>query len=152
MPILVAFDTSLDQVMPPILHLRKPSLFHRHMLVFDVKITVLEALKPLSACSFTNSGLTIGHLSRIWSVNECRDEAQAKQTGGWYLPRVDGILDRLSLWHKVGGLRGEPLIWGSSLSDCQGTFPDSRMSTEKLSMALHLRPASHPLKIDPPDP
>ncbi|GFU90624.1 hypothetical protein TNCV_4450201 [Trichonephila clavipes] len=28
--ILVAFDTSLDQVMPSILHLRKPSLFHRH--------------------------------------------------------------------------------------------------------------------------
>ncbi|GFW13578.1 uncharacterized protein TNCV_1210441 [Trichonephila clavipes] len=29
------------------------------MLVFDVKITVLEVLKPLSARSFTNSGLTI---------------------------------------------------------------------------------------------
>ncbi|GBP45052.1 Spermine synthase [Eumeta japonica] len=29
------------------------------MLVFDVKITVIEALKPLSARSFTNSGLTI---------------------------------------------------------------------------------------------
>ncbi|GFW96452.1 uncharacterized protein TNCV_4357741 [Trichonephila clavipes] len=29
------------------------------MLVFDVKIAVLEALKPLSARSFTNSGLTI---------------------------------------------------------------------------------------------
>ena len=29
-PILLDFDTSLAQVMPPILHLRKPSLFHRY--------------------------------------------------------------------------------------------------------------------------
>ena len=41
-PILLDFDTSLAQVMPPILHL----LSSTAMLVFDIKITVLEALKP----------------------------------------------------------------------------------------------------------
>ena len=55
-PILLDFDTSLAQVMPPILHFRKPSLFHRYV---GLRITVLEALKPLTTRSFTNSGLTI---------------------------------------------------------------------------------------------
>ncbi|KYM84636.1 hypothetical protein ALC53_05132 [Atta colombica] len=38
------------------------------MPVFDVKITVLEALKPLTTRSFTNSGLTINtnRLMFIW--------------------------------------------------------------------------------------
>ena len=54
-PILLDFDTSLAQVMPPILHL----LSSTAMPVFDVKITVLEVLKPLTTRSFTNSGLTI---------------------------------------------------------------------------------------------
>ena len=56
-PILFDFDKSLDQVMPSILHLRN-LLSSIAMPVFDVKITVLEALKPLTICSFTNSGLT----------------------------------------------------------------------------------------------
>jgi len=52
-PILLDFDTSLAQVMPPILHLRKPFLFHRYA-AFDIKITVLEALKPLTTRFFIN--------------------------------------------------------------------------------------------------
>ena len=40
-PILLDFDTSLAQVMPPILHLRN-LLSSTAMPVFDVKITVLE--------------------------------------------------------------------------------------------------------------
>ncbi|KYM79303.1 hypothetical protein ALC53_10257 [Atta colombica] len=35
------------------------------MPVFDVKITVLEALKPLTIRSFTNSGLTINNINRL---------------------------------------------------------------------------------------
>ncbi|KYM84009.1 hypothetical protein ALC53_05628, partial [Atta colombica] len=31
----------------------------------DVKITVLEALKPLTTRSFTNSGLTINNTNRL---------------------------------------------------------------------------------------
>ena len=50
-PIFLDFDTSLAQVMPPILRL----LSSTAMLVFDVKIIVLEALKPLMTRSFTNS-------------------------------------------------------------------------------------------------
>ncbi|GFX74555.1 hypothetical protein TNCV_3214421 [Trichonephila clavipes] len=46
--------------------LRRAGPIKCHMLVFDVKINVLEALKPLSARSFTNSGLTIG----IWSIRD----------------------------------------------------------------------------------
>ncbi|KYM75619.1 hypothetical protein ALC53_13968 [Atta colombica] len=44
------------------------------MPVFDVKITVLEALKPLTTRSFTNSGLTINtnRLMFLWGyVNRC---------------------------------------------------------------------------------
>ncbi|KYN13732.1 hypothetical protein ALC57_14071 [Trachymyrmex cornetzi] len=38
------------------------------MPVFDVKITVLKALKPLTTCSFTNSELTINtnRLMFLW--------------------------------------------------------------------------------------
>ncbi|KYM77385.1 hypothetical protein ALC53_12176 [Atta colombica] len=35
------------------------------MPVFDVKITVLEALEPLTTRSFTNSGLTITNTNRL---------------------------------------------------------------------------------------
>ncbi|KYN09359.1 hypothetical protein ALC57_18535 [Trachymyrmex cornetzi] len=35
------------------------------MPVFDVKITVLEALKPLTTRSFTNSGLIINNTNRL---------------------------------------------------------------------------------------
>ncbi|KYN31610.1 hypothetical protein ALC56_14108 [Trachymyrmex septentrionalis] len=44
------------------------------MPVFDVKITVIEALKPLTTRSFTNSGLTISiHKSMfLWGyVDRC---------------------------------------------------------------------------------
>ncbi|KYM82849.1 hypothetical protein ALC53_06695 [Atta colombica] len=44
------------------------------MPVFDVKITVLEALKPLTTHSFTNSGLTINtnRLMFLWGyVDRC---------------------------------------------------------------------------------
>ncbi|KYM78163.1 hypothetical protein ALC53_11358, partial [Atta colombica] len=42
--------------------------------VFDVKITVLEALKPLTTRSFTNSGLSINtnRLMFLWGyVDRC---------------------------------------------------------------------------------
>ncbi|KYN27807.1 hypothetical protein ALC57_02872 [Trachymyrmex cornetzi] len=35
------------------------------MPVFDVKITLLKALKPLTTRSFTNSGLTINNTNRL---------------------------------------------------------------------------------------
>ncbi|KYN38495.1 hypothetical protein ALC56_07141 [Trachymyrmex septentrionalis] len=44
------------------------------MPVFDVKITVLEELKPLTTRSFTNSGLTINtnRLMFLWGyVDRC---------------------------------------------------------------------------------
>ncbi|KYM79936.1 hypothetical protein ALC53_09641 [Atta colombica] len=44
------------------------------MPVFDIKITVLEALKPLTTRSFTNSGLTINtnRLMFLWGyVDRC---------------------------------------------------------------------------------
>ncbi|KYM91684.1 hypothetical protein ALC53_01442 [Atta colombica] len=44
------------------------------MPVFDVKITVLEALKPLTPRSFTNTGLPINtnRLMFLWGyVNRC---------------------------------------------------------------------------------
>ncbi|KYM85695.1 hypothetical protein ALC53_04476 [Atta colombica] len=44
------------------------------MPIFDVKITVLEALKPLTTRSFTNSGLTINtnRLMFLWGyVDRC---------------------------------------------------------------------------------
>ncbi|KYM78424.1 hypothetical protein ALC53_11079 [Atta colombica] len=44
------------------------------MPVFDVKITVLEALKPLTTRSFTNSGLIINtnRLMFLWGyVDRC---------------------------------------------------------------------------------
>ncbi|KYM76133.1 hypothetical protein ALC53_13450 [Atta colombica] len=44
------------------------------MPVFDIKITVFEALKPLTICSFTNSGLTINtnRLMFLWGyVDRC---------------------------------------------------------------------------------
>ncbi|KYM85600.1 hypothetical protein ALC53_04539 [Atta colombica] len=34
-------------------------------MTLDVKITVLEALKPLTTRSFTNSGLTISNTNRL---------------------------------------------------------------------------------------
>ncbi|KYM86702.1 hypothetical protein ALC53_03852 [Atta colombica] len=43
-------------------------------MTLDVKITVLEALKPLTTCSFTNSGLTINtnRVMFLWSyVDRC---------------------------------------------------------------------------------
>lgn len=65
--IFIAFDTSLDQVMPPILHLRKLSLSH-HTPIFDVKITVLEMLQPLSAHYFIKNGLTSGTWKYFWAL------------------------------------------------------------------------------------
>ena len=50
LPILLAFGTSLQWVIPPIRHA---------MPVFDIKITGLEALKPLTTRSFTKSSLTV---------------------------------------------------------------------------------------------
>ncbi|KYM90158.1 hypothetical protein ALC53_01877 [Atta colombica] len=45
------------------------------MPVFDIKIIVLEALKPLTTRSFTNSGLTINtnRLMFLWGyVDKCQ--------------------------------------------------------------------------------
>ncbi|KYM79855.1 hypothetical protein ALC53_09777 [Atta colombica] len=43
------------------------------MPVFDVKITVLEALKPFTTRSFTNSGFTINtnRLMFLWGYDRC---------------------------------------------------------------------------------
>ena len=59
-PILFDFDTSLVQVMPPILHLRKPSFFHRYA---GLRCQNYRSWSVETAIrSFTNSGLIIS----IW--------------------------------------------------------------------------------------
>ena len=61
LPILVAFGTSLQQITPPIRNLRN-FLFSTAIPVLDIKITALEALKPLTTRFFTKISLTV----RIW--------------------------------------------------------------------------------------
>jgi len=57
-PIFLAFDTSFHEVMPQFC-IFENLLSTIATPVFDVKVPALEALKPFTTRSFTNSGLAI---------------------------------------------------------------------------------------------
>ncbi|KYM82361.1 hypothetical protein ALC53_07149 [Atta colombica] len=76
------------------------------MSVFDVKITVLEALKPLTIRSFTNSGLTINtnRLIFLWGYVDAQVYCMTSMIYLFRLPLITKAIYRKNGGSKVAHL------------------------------------------------
>ena len=96
------FGTSLQEVMPPIQIFE--ILFYTAMLVLDINITALDALKPLTTCFFTKSSLTVSTLEHSMSLRRSFLQMKAENQNFPQITRIwlknRQLQSRIHLWWK----------------------------------------------------